>query len=85
MSQFINSVAYQLYLWDSNINSGGDLGWQYYKDMAWGGLVSDSDGDFYQEFENHNPGENDQSRILDVIENEATNNSNSSGNGNECE
>jgi hypothetical protein len=47
--------------------------------------VSDSDGDFYQEFENHNPGENDQSRILDVIENEATNNSNSSGNGNECE
>ncbi len=34
MSQFINSVAYQLYLWDSNINSGGDLGWQYYSKRA---------------------------------------------------
>lgn len=51
MAQFVNAIAYQLQLWDQNHGTGGNLGWQYYHDMAWGGLTG------YQ-----NP--NDEAQIL---------------------
>lgn len=59
MSQFVNSISYNLYLWDKNHGTGGSLGWQYYHDLAWGGLANYRDRHddtkilFYKEFENY--------------------------------
>lgn len=38
-------MTYALYRWDKNHGTGGNLGWQYYHDMAWGGLINYPDPD----------------------------------------
>lgn len=59
MAQFVNSSAYNLQLWDKNHGTGGNLGWQYYHDMAWGGLADYRDRNdrtkilFYDEFQDY--------------------------------
>ncbi len=40
MGQYVNAMAYSLYQWDSNYGGGGNLGWNYYYSMAFGGLYS---------------------------------------------
>lgn len=90
MSQFVNSIAYNLYLWDSHHGSGGNLGWQYYHDMAWGGLgkYKDKNGNilFYQEYLDHTTAA-ERTRIDNTIQDEAQNTSQSSQSGikNNCQ
>lgn len=94
MAQFVISIAYNLQLWDRNHGTGGNLGWQYYHDMAWGGLANyrDQNGNilFYDEFEDYiktlddpktliNESTSARSRILNTIGNEAQNNSSAKG------
>jgi len=38
MGQYINAMAYSLLQWDKKFGSGGNLGWEYYHAMAFGGL-----------------------------------------------
>ncbi|CAM1360631.1 hypothetical protein [Tenacibaculum xiamenense] len=59
MAQYINAMAYSLYTWDRN-NGGGNLGWEYYKAMAYGGL-------FYED-ENGNQRETDSFIILEPLQ-----------------
>lgn len=42
ISQLVNDIAYKLRLRDLNHGSGGGLNWQYYYDMACGGLATDN-------------------------------------------
>lgn len=59
MAQFANSIAYNFKLWDHDHGTRGNLGWQYFHDMAWGGLANYRDPNddtkilFVQEFENY--------------------------------
>jgi len=101
MSQFIDAIAYQLWEWDIGFGTGGNLGWQYYQDIAWGGIALDSQNNNqpYEEFNNYldkkvaslNGAESlrDQieNRILDRIVSENENYSDSSQNGdkNNCQ
>ncbi|WP_026934297.1 hypothetical protein [Christiangramia echinicola] len=96
MSQFVNAMAYQLQQWDAEHGTGGTLGWQYYQDMAWGGMTKDPDnpGSYYDEFNNYLDekvsdlgGDGSlknqiRNRIEDVIMSENSNYSDSSQNGN---
>ncbi|MGO4912823.1 hypothetical protein [Leeuwenhoekiella sp. W20_SRS_FM14] len=38
MGQYINGIAYSLYMWDRSYGSGGNLDWEYYYSMSFGGL-----------------------------------------------
>ncbi|MDZ4148868.1 MAG: hypothetical protein U1C58_11325, partial [Flavobacteriaceae bacterium] len=38
MRDYINAIAFSLYNWDRKFGTGGNLGWDYYKAMAYGGL-----------------------------------------------
>lgn len=84
MAQFVDAIAYKLRAWDSNFRTRGSLDWQYYKDMAWGGLTIEKNGDFYKEFLEQNWSSSDRNRIQDVIYDEANKTQNSSGNGQKC-
>lgn len=59
MSQFIDAIASQLWEWDITFGTGGTLGWQYYQDMAWGGMTEYPDPNddttllTYEEFDNY--------------------------------
>jgi hypothetical protein len=47
MGQFIEAMAYSLYEWDKNYGTGGNLGWDYYYAMGFGGFFyekKDSNG-----------------------------------------
>lgn len=84
MAQFVNAMAYNLRLWDHNHGTGGNLGWQYYHDMAWGGLINYEDPNtgevmFYEEYIDHNPNQTDRERIENIVQNESTNNSDAIG------
>ncbi len=84
MAQFVNAMAYNLKLWDHNHGTGGNLGWQYYHDMAWGGLINYEDPNtgevmFYEEYIDHNPNQTDRERIENTVQNESTNNSDAIG------
>ena len=94
MAQFVDAIAYQLAVWDKKFGTGTDLGWQYYHDLAWGGLANyEVNGAelFYKEFENYLRNLDDpttakdeslavKDRILKIIANEAANNLNAKGN-----
>lgn len=96
MAQFVDAIAYQLAFWDKQSGTGTDLGWQYYHDLAWGGLANyEVNGVelFYKEFENYLKSLDDpttakdeslavKERILKNIENEAV--SNLSAKGDDC-
>lgn len=45
MAQFVNAVGYNLWNWDKAHGTGGNLGWQYYHDRAWRGLIAYPDPD----------------------------------------
>ncbi len=46
MANFINGMAYSLYEWDYKNGAGkGNLGWEYYKAMAYAGLSYDNNPD----------------------------------------
>ena len=57
MAQFVDALAYNLYQWNQNFGSNRSLNWEYFHDMAWGGLANYPDRKdpskvlFYQEFE----------------------------------
>lgn len=57
MAQFVDALAYNLYQWNQNFGSNRSLSWEYFHDMAWGGLANYPDRKdpskvlFYQEFE----------------------------------
>lgn len=59
MTQFVDAMAYTLYRWDRNHGTGGNMDWQYYLDMAWGGLINYPDPHdrskslFYDEFNSY--------------------------------
>lgn len=38
MGQYVDAMAFSLYSWDKNHGTGGDLGWDYYRSMAFAGL-----------------------------------------------
>ena len=38
MSQYVDAIAISLLKWDTDYGTGGNLGWDYYQAMAWGGL-----------------------------------------------
>jgi hypothetical protein len=90
MAQFVDAIAYNLWIWDLNFGNGGNLGWLYYKDLAWGGLSSYTDNQrnllFYQEYLDHTT-PNERTRIEKTIQDEANNSSDSSqsGNKNDCQ
>ena len=99
MAQFVNSIAYHLKLWDRNHGTGGNLGWQYYHDMAWGGLANYRDLNdntkvlFYAEFEEYlrslddpTTTTNESSGVKERILNTIKNeaNNNSNAKGDDC-
>ncbi|PKP15260.1 MAG: hypothetical protein CVU07_10700, partial [Bacteroidetes bacterium HGW-Bacteroidetes-23] len=47
MGQYVNAMAFSLFEWDKEFGSGGNLGWNYYQAMAFGGLyykIKDEEG-----------------------------------------
>lgn len=38
MGQYVDAIAYSLYEWDKDYGTGGNLGWDYYRSMSFGGL-----------------------------------------------
>ena len=47
MRQYVTGMANALYFWDKEFGSGGNLGSQYYMDMAYSGLFTiDANGNF---------------------------------------
>jgi hypothetical protein len=79
MGGYVEFMAYALKEWDRTFgDSGGLLGDDYYKALAFGGLVKD-DGTPTDSFKQLVPKASERSRYLAVIINEATGNSNSKG------
>ena len=65
MAKFVDTILLNEEFWDQSHGNGGNLGWQYYHDMAWGDLIkykNPTTGQilFYQEYLNHNPNQNDR-------------------------
>ena len=47
MAQYVSAIAYSLKQWDLIYGSGGNLPWDYYKSMAYGGMFTvDNSGNF---------------------------------------
>lgn len=77
MPAYIEAMALSLYQWDKNYGDGGNHGWQYYKDLAWGGLTHHKDNNdqlfLTEAFKANFPNSNDRNRVLNIVSNEATN------------
>ncbi len=81
MGQYVNAIAISLYNWDSKYGTGGNLGWDYYKFMAFGGLYFEENG-ITQEtysFQVLIPKQTDRDKIKNILKNEQDGNSNSKG------
>ncbi|WP_145993583.1 hypothetical protein [Tenacibaculum dicentrarchi] len=78
MGKYIEAMAYSLYDWDKKDGTGGNLGWQYYKSMAYGGMFQvDSSGNIAIEtdtFKKLVPKLNDRQKIANIVVNEQKNN-----------
>lgn len=49
MGGYVVAIAYSLYDWDTKYGTGGNLGWDYYQSMAFGGLYyEDSNGNIVE-------------------------------------
>jgi len=87
MGQYINAVAYSLYEWDKGYGTGGSLGWDYYKSMAYSGMFQvDISGTIVAEvdtFKEIVPNADDRQTIADIILNEQ--NGNSEAQGTKCD
>ncbi len=83
MGQYVDAMAYSLYEWDKEYGTGGNLGWEYYRAMAWGGLFQmDENGNIVSEtdsFKELNPNPSDRQKIADIVLNENNNNNNAKG------
>ena len=83
MGQYINSMAYSLYDWDKEYGTGGNLGWEYYKSMTYGGMFQvDPSGNITSEtdtFKKLVPNSSDRQKIADIVVNEQKNNNDARG------
>jgi len=83
MGEYVNVMAASLYLWDKNYNiTGGDLGWEYYHAMAFGGLYyKDSDGNLIEtdSFKELIPKQTEREIIKSILYNEQEGNSDAKG------
>ncbi len=88
------AIANSLQEWDKKYDTGGNLGWEYYRSMAFAGLVKekrdadnepilDNNGEpIYEDtdsFKELVPDENDRDNIKKINSDEATGNSDSKG------
>jgi hypothetical protein len=93
MGEYVKAMAVSLYNWDKN-NGGGNLGWDYYEAMAYGGLfyakkdsngniLKDSNGDVIIEetdsFKKLEPIKFQRDRIKQILYNEQEGNKNAKG------
>ena len=83
MGQYVNAIAYSLYEWDKDYGTGGELGWSYYKAMAFGGLFqTDNSGTIISEtdtFKKIIPSKTERQKIADIVFNEFKGNKKSKG------
>ncbi len=91
MGQYVDAMAYSLYQWDKNYGSGVGknvmrpddlLGWDYYKSMAYAGLVYKDEQGNYQDtdsFKELVPNQTDRNRIKNIIVNESEGKSRTKG------
>jgi hypothetical protein len=83
MAQYVDAMAYSLYEWDKQYGTGGNLGWDYYNSMAWGGLFqTDGSGSIVSEtdsFKELVPNSNDRQDIADIVFNEIKGKSDAKG------
>ena len=94
MGQYVDAMAASLLIWDEKYGSKTNLGWEYYRSMAFGGLlvermdangnlILDKDGnkiyDDTNSFKALVPKESDRDKIKNILENEQNGNSKSKG------
>ena len=86
MGQYVNAMAYSLYIWDKNYGTGGNLGWDYYYAMGFGGLFyvdKDINGNPIQmeteSFKELIPSQTERDKIKKILFNEQEGNTNSKG------
>ncbi len=86
MGQYVNAIAVSLYEWDSDYGSGGNLGWDYYYSMSFGGLFYDKNPDpdiveieLTDSFKELVPNATDRNKIIEILKNEESGNSNAKG------
>ncbi len=78
MGQYVNAMAFSLYEWDKEHGSGGNLGWDYYYAMAFGGLYyKDSNNNIIEtdSFKTLVPDSNERLKIRNILINEQDGNS----------
>ncbi|RXG22387.1 hypothetical protein [Leeuwenhoekiella marinoflava] len=87
MGRYVEAMAYSIYEWDKNYGTGGTLGWDYYKAMAYGGMFQvDSNGNIAAETDTFKalvPDSNERQKIADIVLNES--NGNNDAKGTECD
>ncbi|AMC11420.1 hypothetical protein Lupro_09160 [Lutibacter profundi] len=83
MGQYVNAMAYSLYEWDKDYGTGGNLGWNYYYSMGFGGLFQTySNGIIASEtdsFKSLIPDSIERQKIANIIFNELKNNDDAKG------
>ncbi|SFZ95253.1 hypothetical protein SAMN05428642_1201 [Flaviramulus basaltis] len=81
MGQYVDAIAISLYNWDTKYGTGGNLGWDYYKAMAFGGLFFEENGTIQEtySFQVLIPNQTDRDKIKNILKNEQDGNSNSKG------
>jgi hypothetical protein len=94
MGQFVDAMGYSLYDWDKKYGTGGNLGWDYYKSMAFAGFIyakKDSNGNYildnngnkiYEDTDSFKvlvPNQTDRDNIKKIISDETEGNSNAKG------
>ena len=75
MGQYVEAMAYSIYEWDKSYGTGGNLGWDYYKTMAYGGMFQvDSNGNIAAETDTFKalvPDSSERQKIADIVLNES--------------
>jgi len=82
MAQYVNAMAYSLYEWDKKHGGGGNLGWNYYYSMAFGGLYyTDGNGSLIEtdSFKKLVPDPKERNKIKKILENEQNGNKEAKG------
>ena len=94
MGQYIDAMAASLLIWDEKYGSRTNLGWEYYRSMAFGGLVyvkkdakgnailDDAGNPIYEDtdsFKSLVPNKSDREKINDILKNEQYGNRNAKG------
>jgi len=84
MGQYVNAMAYSLYEWDKDYGTGGDLGWDYYYALGFGGLfqIDINNGTIVSEtdaFKSIISDPYERQKIADKILNEFKNNEDAQG------